>query len=175
VRFVQWYDALNYCNWLSWKEGLKPVYSASGNVINCDFSASGYRLPTEAEWEYAAQGGSQGPGHAYAGGDSPNALGWFDANSGGKTRPVGGKQPNGLGLYDMSGNLNEWCWDIYGSYGSAAQANPHGAENGSTRVIRGGSYLSYAADLRTSARSYGAPADRERLIGFRVARSAGRN
>jgi formylglycine-generating enzyme required for sulfatase activity len=88
---------------------------------------------------------------------------------------VGGKQPNELGLFDMSGNLNEWCWDIYGSYGSAAQTDPRGAASGSTRVIRGGSYLSYAADLRTSARGYGAPADRERIIGFRLARSAGRN
>jgi formylglycine-generating enzyme required for sulfatase activity len=88
---------------------------------------------------------------------------------------VGGKQPNELGLFDMSGNLNEWCWDIYGSYGSAAQTDPLGAASGSTRVIRGGSYLSYAADLRTSARGYGAPADRERLIGFRLARSAKRN
>ena len=175
VRYVQWYDALNYCNWLSWKEGLKPVYSASGNVINCDLSANGYRLPTEAEWEYAAHGGAQSRGHDYAGGDSPNALGWFDTNSGGKTQPVGGKQPNELGLYDMSGNMNEWCWDIYGSYGSGAQTDPRGAESGNTRVIRGGSYLSYAADLRISARAYGAPADRERLIGFRLARSAGRN
>jgi formylglycine-generating enzyme required for sulfatase activity len=172
VRFVQWYDALNYCNWLSWKEGLTPVYSSRGSVISCDFSANGYRLPTEAEWEYAARGGGRGGGHAYAGGDSPIPIGWFEINSGSSPQPVGGKLQNELGLHDMSGNLMEWCWDLYGSYRGSAQSDPRGAESGNSRVVRGGSYLSYATDLRVSARAYGAPGDNERLVGFRLARSS---
>jgi formylglycine-generating enzyme required for sulfatase activity len=124
---VSWYDAAEYCNRLSRKEGLRPAYSGSGTNISCDFTADDYRLPTEAEWEYAAKGGNKSGGYTYAGGNDPGSVACYKSNSGNKTQPVGGRPANELELYDMSGNVWEWCWDWYGSYGSASQTDPPGA------------------------------------------------
>jgi sulfatase modifying factor 1 len=140
---VTWSDAVAYCNWLSEKEGLPPCYSGKGKVTRCDFSANGYRLPTEAEWEYAARGGTKTRGYTYAGSDNPDDVAWYADNSGGQIHPVGQKQPNELGLYDMSGNIWEWCWDWYdGSYyASSPASDPKGPALGpniSLRVKRGG-------------------------------------
>ena len=111
---VTWYDAVEYCNWLSEKEGLTPVYRGSGDNISCNFDANGYRLPTEAEWEYAAKGGINKDSYTYSGSNTADDVGWYLDNSGRETHPVGGKSPNSLGLYDMSGNVYEWCWEWYG-------------------------------------------------------------
>jgi len=159
---VTWYGAVAYCNWLSEKEGLTQCYSGSGSVTQCDLTANGYRLPTEAEWEYAARGGQDSRGYTYPGSDDPDQVAWYAANSGGLLHRVGQKQPNELGLYDMSGNLFEWCWDWYGEdyYASSPTDDPQGPRTpevttvrGGERVRRGGSWREEADSIRTTARS----------------------
>ena len=128
-----------------------------------------YRLPTEAEWEFAARGGKQSKGYKYSGSDNIGVVAWYTGNSGGKTHQVGTKEPNELGIYDMSGNVWEWCGDWYGSYSSSAQTNPTGPSSGSSRVLRGGSWYDYAGGCRVSPRSYdGYPSARYFNCGFRV-------
>lgn len=158
VENISWFDAVEFCNKLSEKEGLTLCYTIDKNkidpynegfydkwLINCDFDANGYRLPTEAEWEYAARGGNRSKGYEYAGSDNFREVGWFldnsDGNDKGKTRPVGQKNSNELGIYDMSGNVWEYCWDWYDEdyYRKPAFDNPKGALKGEDRVIRGGS------------------------------------
>jgi sulfatase modifying factor 1 len=159
---VTWYDAVAYCNWLSEKEGLTPCYSGKGKLTQCDFSADGYRLPTEAEWEYAARGGPKSQGYIYAGSDNPDDVAWYAGNSGGQMHPVGQKQPNELGLYDMSGNLFEWCWDWYDKdyYVSSPASDPTGPPPPGTgvpwehnRARRSGSWREDADSIRTTCRS----------------------
>lgn len=130
-----------------------------------------YRLPTEAEWEYAARGGNKSKQFKYAGGDDPGSVGWYDDNSGSKTHPVGQKKSNELGLYDMSGNVYEWCNDWFGDYEKKAVKNPKGPEKGSFRVYRGGSWTRFAGLCRVSSRYDFTPGNRSIIIGFRLARS----
>jgi formylglycine-generating enzyme required for sulfatase activity len=172
VENVSWLDAVEYCNRLSRKEGLAPVYRGSGDNIACDFNATGYRLPTEAEWEYAAKGGNKDYiTYEYAGGNSVDGVAWYSGNSGRRTHPVGTKQPNSLGLYDMSGNVYEWCWDRYSSsYSIGAQTNPTGASSGTDRVARGGSWYYVAAIMRSAYRGIGTPSRRSNYLGFRLVR-----
>ena len=127
-----------------------------------------YRLPTEAEWEYAARGGNRSNGYKYSGSNVIGNVAWYYGNSGSETHPVGSKFPNELGLYDMSGNVWEWCSDWYGSYGSSAQSNPAGATTGSGRVDRGGSWINFARNCRVSNRLYDFPDYRDNGIGFRL-------
>jgi sulfatase modifying factor 1 len=155
---VTWCDAVAYCNWLSEKEGLPPCYNGKGKMTRCDFSANGYRLPTEAEWEYAARGGTKTRGYTYAGSDNPDDVAWYADNSGGQIHPVGQKQPNELGLYDMSGNIWEWCWDWYAEdyYASSPANDPEGPALGpdtSLRVKRGGRADLDADSIRATYRS----------------------
>ena len=112
------------------EEGRTPVYQINGNSVTANWSADGYRLPTEAEWEYAARGGKKSRGYKYSGGNSLGSVSWYDDNSGGQTHPVGQKQANELGLYDMSGNVYEWCWDWYGDYSSSSRETPGGRLTG---------------------------------------------
>ena len=130
-----------------------------------------FRLPTEAEWEYAARGGNQSKGYKYSGSNSISEVAWYDGNSGDKTHPVGQKTPNELGIYDMSGNVWEWCQDWYSSsaYSSSSQTNPTGPSSGSSRVLRGGSWYYYARYCRVSNRSFSGPAGRNGSSGFRLA------
>jgi formylglycine-generating enzyme required for sulfatase activity len=128
-----------------------------------------YRLPTEAEWEYAARGGNQSRGYKYSGSNNVGDVAWYGDNSGSKTHPVGTKQANELGIYDMSGNVWEWCQDWYGSYSSSSQTNPVGASSGSGRVDRGGSWSSYAGIVRVCDRDYGTPGNRYDNLSFRLA------
>ena len=180
---VTWYDAIAYSNWLSERHGLVPCYGGSGKLTEWDSSCNGYRLPTEAEWEYAARGGSQSLGNVYAGSNDPSAVAWYDANSGDQLHPVGQKLPNELGLYDMSGNAYEWCSDWYGksAYTASPQTNPSGPADGGKRVLRGGSYhgepaipyrTAVAGDLRVAFRYLYAPDTQRYFIGFRVAGAA---
>lgn len=158
---VSWNDAVAYANWLSKKTGKK------------------YRLPTEAEWEYAARGGNKSKLFKYAGGNDPGSVGWYIENSGSKTHPVGQKKSNELGLYDMSGNVYEWCNDWYsdGYYDECKKKglvkNPQGPNSGSSRVYRGGSWDYYAGYCRVSNRSLSAPDYRDYGFGFRLAHSSG--
>jgi formylglycine-generating enzyme required for sulfatase activity len=152
VEQVTWPLAARYCNARSRLDGLKPCYNEDDGT--CDFTADGYRLPTEAEWEYACRAGTSGP---YSFGDEPRRLGdfaWFVDNSDKRTHPVGQKRPNPWGLYDMHGNVAEWCQDIYdkGYYRSSPEKDPPGPADGKDYVLRGGSWRSAADALRSSSR-----------------------
>ncbi len=127
-----------------------------------------FRLPTEAEWEFAAKGGRQSRGFEYSGRNTIGDVAWYDGNSGSKTHPVATKSPNELGIYDMSGNVWEWCQDWYGGYSISAQTNPTGPTSGSRRVIRGGGWDLDARICRSACRNYGAPAYRLDYIGLRL-------
>ena len=140
VEQVRWSDAVRYCNARSRSEGFQPCYDL--NTWECNFDANGYRLPTEAEWEYACRAGTK---TAYFFGNEPSKLkdyAWFDKNSGAKPRPVGQKLPNPWGLYDMYGNVWEWCNDFYkvDYYQEAPQENPKGPKTGDNKVVRGGAW-----------------------------------
>ena len=136
-----------------------------------NLTGKNFRLPTEAEWEYAARGGNRSRGYKYSGSNVLSDVAWYDDNSGDKTHPVGSKSPNELGLYDMSGNVREWCSDWYGTYSSTAQTNPTGSSSGSLRVLRGGSWFSVARNCRSSSRHHDVPDGRFYLLGLRLALS----
>jgi formylglycine-generating enzyme required for sulfatase activity len=182
VENVSWYDAVEYCNARSRKEGLTPAYTISGSgnnrTVTWNRNANGYRLPTEAEWEYACRVGTTTPfytgnnittNQANYDGDYPynrNAKGTYR----GKTTAVGSFAANAWGLYDLHGNVWEWCWDWYGGYSSNAQTDPVGASSGAYRVLRGGSWDGYGQVLRSAFRDYGTPSGRDNYLGFRLAR-----
>ena len=152
IEQVDWYHAALYCNMRSLKEGLKPCYDPK--TLACDFDANGYRLPTEAEWEYACRAGTQ---TRYSFGDDAAKLkahAWFKANANQTTHPVGQKSPNPWGLYDMHGNVAEWCHDVYSEayYQKNEAQNPHGPASGDKRVLRGGSWRASEEGCRSSAR-----------------------
>jgi formylglycine-generating enzyme required for sulfatase activity len=128
-----------------------------------------FRLPTEAEWEYAARGGNKSRGYKYSGSNSIGDVAWYDSNSSYKTHPVKTKQANELGLYDMNGNVYEWCQDRYGSYRRRSQTNPDGPSSGSSRVDRGGSWFNVARDCRVSSRNYSSPGNAVSNLGLRLA------
>ena len=174
VENVSWYKAVEFCNRLSAKDGLDPSYAISGTNVTYDFSKNGFRLPTEAEWEFAARGGNQSRGNECSGSNDRNEAGWYVGNAGGTTHQVGTKIPNEIGLYDMSGNVWEWCWDIYGAYSSSAQNDPTGASSGSRRVLRGGSWGGVGRgnfSLRSTERdnAYNPNGSSYGDVGFRVA------
>jgi formylglycine-generating enzyme required for sulfatase activity len=177
---VDWYDATAYCNWLSAKHSLTPCYSGKGKGTACDFSADGYRLPTEAEWEYAARGGPKAQGFIFAGGDDPVQIGWHAANSGDHLHAVGELAPNELGLYDMCGNAFEWCWDWYAVdyYASSPTDDPQGPPAPATqkpweliRARRSGCWREAAQMMRVTSRSYDT-ASYPGENGFRLVRTA---
>ncbi|MEQ1744062.1 MAG: SUMF1/EgtB/PvdO family nonheme iron enzyme [Saprospiraceae bacterium] len=181
---VSWLDAVAYCNWLSERQNLKKVYTISGETVTADWSAEGYRLPTEAEWEYAARGGGKrvrfGNGKDVA---DPAEIN-FDGSASyktaysrtgeyrQKTMPAGSFSPNGLGLHDMSGNVWEWCWDWYGTYPTRSETNPIGPSSGGFRVLRGGSWSRDPAVVRAAGRDSNGPSFRVGSMGFRLARAA---
>lgn len=193
---VSWFAALKYCNLRSMAEELTPCYTINGSTnpadwgeipvfntdptassweaVTCNFSANGYRLPTEAEWEYAARARTNSPDYLFSGSDDFDDVAWFIENSLGKTHPVGEKAPNAIGIYDMSGNLGEWCWDRYGRdyYQNSPQNNPTGPEEGSERVERGGSWHFISEQCYISSRGINTPfIEMSPIVGFRVCRT----
>ncbi len=169
VEMVSWYDAVSFCNILSTREGITACYEINGKTVTCNFNANGYRLPTEAEWEYAARGGNQSKNYIYSGDNNISRVAWYYSNSDGKTHPVGSKLANELGLYDMCGNVWEWCWDWYGLYSAAPQMNPAGPDSGIDRVFRGGNMITHAEYLQVFFRAFHNPSLVGKGVGFRVA------
>ncbi len=176
VEMVRWDMAALLCNERSRAEGLEPCYDVEGN---CNFAANGYRLPTEAEWEYACRAGTT---TAYGCGDDARALGayaWYGENAGKETHPVGRKKPNAWGLFDMHGNVAEWCNDRYDKayYGKSPAANPRGPAEGKEYVLRGGAWSSSAEGCRSAYRVGEAPGVADACfardaVGFRCVRNA---
>lgn len=151
VLYVSWNDASEFCKWLQQKTG-KP-----------------FCLPTEAQWEFAARGGNKSKDNKYAGSNTLNEVAWWSETANGKPHPVKTKMKNELGLFDMSGNVWEWCMDIYGNYNSSPQTDPAGAIQGSGRVLRGGSWADDKSNCRVTYRINGNPNNRSNNIGFRLA------
>ncbi len=172
---VSWYDAVSYCNWLSEKSGLQKCYSINADGgVDCDYKKNGYRLPTEAEWEYAARGGKSSAGYRFSGSNNFNEVAWVDDNtllSGPKT--VGTKKANELGIFDMSGNVWEWCNDFYSPYfySNSTENDPVNSKPTGYRIIRGGSWH-YDVELATVfSRDGPKPGFTNYNYGFRMVRS----
>ncbi len=192
VDNVSWYEAILYCNKRSIKEFLTPVYNINGSpdperwgdvpvssnsnwvFVRCNTNANGYRLPTEAEWEYAARGGTQQLSFKYSGSDDLEAVAWTATNSEKQICKTGTKLANSLGIFDLSGNVMEWCWDWYDEnyYDSSSSENPQGALTGFSRVVRGGGVVnSLSSNFRVAYRHYLKPETRKKGLGFRLVRA----
>ena len=170
---ISWFDAVEFCNQLSLKEGLDPVYRINETSVYWDREKNGYRLPTEAEWEYAARGGAvDSDSGSYAGNRRLDTVGWSKNNSGGQLHPVGQKAANELGIYDMNGNVWEWCWDWYGEYSSASARDPQGPWTGETKVLRSGDFNQSSMYCDNTNRYDEEPEHRSLSIGLRLVRNA---
>lgn len=194
VENITWYQAIEYCNKLSESRNLTPAYTVSGTTVTWNRAANGYRLLTEAEWEYAARGGTTttfptgGFMHTddanyygsypylieqyYTGGGSPSGISKYRGTYRGTTIRVDSLGANAFGLFNMYGNVAEWCFDWYGAYDTANTNNPTGVASGSLRVNRGGSYNDFCKHLRSAYRSATNPLDIDQNLGFRICRNA---
>lgn len=180
VTEVSWFDILKWCNARSEKNGVTPVYyttsafttvyrtgelALSNDAVN--WMVNGYRMPTEAEWEFAALGGTKSTSEAYSGSNTSTDVAWSILTSGNITHPAGQKVPNELGIFDMSGNVLEWCWDVYGTYASADQIDPKGPAAGNYHILRGGAFDATDFNCRVNYRNYSYPSYRFNDLGFR--------
>ncbi len=168
VEQVRWSDAVRFCNRRSELEGLQPCYDLT--TWKCDFTATGYRLPTEAEWEFACRAGTA---TRYFFGDAPTRLGsyaWYDKNSGGRPRPVGQKEANPWGLHDMCGNVWQWCNDFYrvDYYSTSPKEDPRGPEAGENKVVRGGAWRFGAENCRSGYRYNESPGYSDVCFGYDI-------
>jgi formylglycine-generating enzyme required for sulfatase activity len=177
---LSWHDATEYCKWLTLQSGLSPAVQDFPGGTGCDFSAEGYRLPTEAEWEFAARGGNASQGFLYAGSGDPQEVAWYAENSEGRPHPVGEKGPNELGLHDLSGNVWEHCWDWYAwnfyfftaeAFGDTPIDDPQGDYPvvHVNKALRGGSFACPAEELRITNRGYDLP-EGQGFYGIRLVR-----
>ena len=194
IERVDWYSMIVFCNEQTVADGSLGAgarvyykdsgltdpwdiddYNGNGDTeagdVYWDNSKSGYRLPTEAEWEFAARGGISSGGYKYSGSDIVGDVAWYNSNSGGTTHSVGGKDANELDTYDMSGNVWEWLWDWYDIYEPQHQCDPEGSSVANNRIKRGGGYFFQAIYSRVSYRGYDYPADRFIYLGFRLAQN----
>lgn len=190
VEKVNWYDAVEFCNAYSLMKNLTPCYKIDRDAkdkmnlsskdkyrwkVECNWNADGYRLPTEAEWEYAARAGGRND-TAFSGSNNINEVAWYFGNSGDEnshdygTHDVGTKKPNALGIYDMTGNVWEWCWDWYAAYDDKFLNNPHGIPYGSERVRRGGSWHVKIRRSTMTTRNSRSPGHRSTHYGIRLVR-----
>ncbi|MEE0132301.1 MAG: formylglycine-generating enzyme family protein [Treponema sp.] len=193
VNNVNWYEAIVFCNKLSTLMGFRPCYTISGttdpdtwgeipttnnvlwNSVTWDTDADGFRLPTEAEWEFTARGGDPDSiswKFPYAGSSSVDEVAWFKDNSDSNLHQVGLKKSTTSGVNDMSGNVYEWCWDWFSRIPPQEQVNPMGPNSGTNRVRRGGSWLNYARSCTVTYRNCDSPETVYGNIGFRLARSS---
>jgi formylglycine-generating enzyme required for sulfatase activity len=171
--YVSWLDAVNYCNWLSRQDHLQPCYIVSGSDVKWLDTANGYRLATEAEWEYAARGGDKSKHTLYAGAEKADDAVWYKDNSSSKAQATGQKKANELGLYDMNGNVWEWVWDWYdgGYYMHSPTDAPKGPTTGNYRVMRGGAWYNNVSYVTVATRQNAGQGFKQNSVGFRIARN----
>jgi formylglycine-generating enzyme required for sulfatase activity len=172
VEQVNWFEAIQFCNELSKREGFEQCYTFDGGTTwHCNFNKKGYRLPTEAEWEYACRAGTS---TVYYSGNTEtqlSSIAWYENNSSYIPHPVGQKTANKFGLYDMSGNVWEWCWDMYSEYQAGTFDDPTGGTSSTYNMLRGGSWYNYAESCGSAFRYLYVPSYRFWSVGFRVVRT----
>jgi len=194
VYKTTWFKTIEYCNRRSILEGHTPCYSYNNGTdygtnpagwpagwdsadnnhlyVLCNWSANGFRLPTDMESMFASMGGILSAGYTYSGSNNIDVVGWYVTNSSNLTHIVGTKSANELGIFDMCGNVYEWCWDIYATLPNGNQTNPHGPTSGGTRVVRGGCFINQATLCTNTSRTQIVPTSTGYTLGFRLCRNA---